>query len=779
ETVRRLHRRAATWFLERGEDEQAIEHLLAAGDYEAAADLFRPLRERLFLTSRYHLLERWLEQFPPSIAEAHPWLLLTRARLALMRGERASARRLCAQAEPFLKAQGDRSGLYTVYHDLAEIAKGNGDFHQAEALYRQALEYTVDDSQRAVCLGQMARCLYMRGGNVEEALRLLEQGMELAERSGFMLGRAGLLSLKGKMLSALGDFRAAIEAWHTALDLMEAYGNRHQQIGILDNAAYHHCLLGEFDQAEPLARRALELAHLFNRSTHYAYALNILGVIHQGRGEWEAARRCHQEALAIQRRLGERYEIPVTLNWLGLLARREGRLEEALHYGEESLTLREKLESDYETGLTLIDLGATYLELSQWERAESLWRRALDIFVRHKARYEQAQLHFYLAVSAHRRGDARAANEHLNASLELARRYGYEYLFVQDASWAAPLLLPLALEGEPFATEVFLRLGTPACELLLPLLKEQDESTRIRAIRLLGELGDEAAIKPLASLRRASSPYVRQAAEAALKAILSRPPPPLRVQTLGGFRLWRGGEEITRWPRRSARDLFLFLLAQYPQPVPAEALAELLWPQSSPRKARQNLRRAVADLRHTLEPDLPAAFPSRYIITGEETYSLSLPEGSWVDVWAFEEKLSAALALPCGNYEERRRALDALEKALSFYGGDYLPEIPYEDWALLRRERLRERYLTGLRRLARLRLEQGDVDGALEAGHRALEIDPWDEESVLLLMQAYQARGDVPAALGVYETFRDRLKRDIDLPPRDDLTALYNALRKQ
>ncbi|MEA3396097.1 MAG: tetratricopeptide repeat protein, partial [Chloroflexota bacterium] len=228
--MQRLHRRAAVWLLERGDDEHAIEHLLAARDYEAAADLVRPLRKRLFNTSRYHLLEGWLKQFPPSIAEHHPWLLLTRSQLATLRGEHTQGEQFCLQAEPLLQAQGDRAGLYTVYHNLAGIAQNRGDFAQAEQSHRRALNYAVDDTQRAVTLGQIARCLYMRDGEVQEALCLLDQAMELAWQSSHPLGRAGLLSLKGKMLSSLGNFTGALDAWHTALDLMEAYGNRHQQI---------------------------------------------------------------------------------------------------------------------------------------------------------------------------------------------------------------------------------------------------------------------------------------------------------------------------------------------------------------------------------------------------------------------------------------------------------------------------------------------------------------------------------------------------------------------
>ena len=776
--IQRLHRRAAAWFLERGDDERAIEHLLAAGDYEAAADLVRPLRERLFFTSRYHLLKGWLEQFPPDIAKTSPWLLLTRAQLATLRGDYAQAERFCRQAEPVLQAQGDRAGLYTVYHNLAGIAQDKGDFTQAKGFHRQALDYTTDDTRRAVTLGQIARCLYMRDGEVQEAMRLLDQAMGLAEQSGHPLGRAAIFSLKGKMLSNLGDFTAALDAWHMALDLMEAYGNRHQQIGILNNVAYHHRLLGQFDHAEPLVHRALELARAFDRQSEYAYTLNIQGTIHQARSEWEAARRCHEEALTIQRRFNERYEIPVTLNWLGLLARREGRLNEALRYGEEGLALHEELGNDYETGLSLIDVGATHLELGHLEQSGALWRRALDIFTHHQARYEQAQLNFYLAVLAQRRGEVNAAQTHLAAALDLAQRYDYDYIFVQDAAWAAPLFVPLAIHDSQFAVHLLPRLGRPAFDALLPLLDDSQPVIRARTATLLGCLGNATALKPLAARRHDPAPAVRQAVEGAIATLLSTPPPPLRVQCLSRFRVWRGDEEVARWPRRSARDIFLLLLLHYPQPLAADALAETLWPGSPPDKVSQNLHRAVSDLRRILEPDLPAGSPSRYLRVGHGTYALILPPGSHVDGEAFERELTQELAAAIpSTLEERQEAINRLEAALNHYTGDYLPELPYEDWALTRREYLRHLLMSGAHRLSRLCLEAGLLENAITIAHCALAQESWDEEATLVLMQAHTALGNIPAAIRAYEACRERLQRDLDLTPRDDLTALYNRLR--
>ncbi len=782
ETVRRLHRRAAAWLLERGDDERAFTHLLEAEDYEAAAELLHPLGKQLFAASRYQLLEDWLKQFPTTFTTTHPWLLLMQGELASTRGEYDVAERLYRQAEPLLQEREDTAGLYSLYYGLAVIAGArDGDFAAAEALARRALTYAPTDDDAAAALGKIAQCRYITQGAVPEVFDFLDRALERAEKARNPLRRASLLVIKGGALSSRGDFTAALDAWHTALDLMEAHGNRHKQIAVLENAAYHHCMLGQLDQAETLARRALELARLLGREALYGHGLNVLGFTHRAQGRLEEAQRCHREALTIHQRLDIKYEIAPALSFLALVARRRGQPDEALRLGEEALNHYERMDNAFECGAWLIEMGAIHLAREEDAQAEEMWRQAEAIITPAEARYEQTKLHFYLAVLAHHRGAEDGLAEHLEQAMALARAYEHDtpprclHFFVEEAAWTVPLMIHALRRGlVPECAECLLsRLGRPAFDALLPLLDDPDPSIRARAARILVRLGDAAALKPLAAHRDDPDPTVRQAVGEALQRLLAAPPEPLRVHTLGGFRLRRGDREIARWPRRSARDVFLLLLDQAPRPVPKERLMEALWPGSPSEKAAQNLRRAVADLRRALEPELPAGFPSRYLSTGDETYTLELPPESWVDFEEFETRVRQLL--------DRAQAPtpEELESVLALYRGDYLPEALYEDWTTLRRERLRELHLRALQRLGEIYLDSERYREAATAARRILEQDPWSEEATLLLMQACERLDDIPAALRAYEAHRDRLRRDLDLPPRDDLTALYNHLRRR
>ena len=780
EAVRDLHRRAAAWHLAQGEDELAVHHLLKAEDWLAAADVIRSLWRPLVATGRFGRLERWLSQFPPTFKETQPWLLLIRGRLETLRGNRRGAEQLYRQAEPLLLETQDDDGLFTLYHYLATLtAARRGDFPKAEALMRRALDHACSVEDRAQALGYIARYRYMSRGDAEEVQTLLRQAIELAEKADRPLLLADLLQLQGVIQSSRGLLQESLASFHQALRILEHVGNRPRMPVPLHNALYIHCLLGQFEEARTLLTKARRLAKDFGREDHLAYLLNLEGLLHQEQGEWDEARGCHEQALTLQQALGETYETPVTLNFLGLLHRRQGLLNEALRYGEMGLEKREEIGNAYEIGLSLIDVAATYFALGDLSRAGSLWRRAWATFQEYGARYELTQLHFYLALLAKRQGDEPSMAEHLQEAMSRAHEYEHGqpprclHFFMTEPAYTAELMTAALIRNlTPACVDCLLpRLGEAGREALLPLLRSPPAKVRARAAMLLGRLGDPAAIKPLAALRRDKDPAVQDAVSNALNALLSRPPPPLHVQCLGGFALRRGEESVTRWERSAARAVFLLLLLRRGRPVAMEWLMETLWPEHSPRKARKNLHQAVASLRRTLEPDLAAGLPSRYLRVENETYCLLLPAGSSVDFEVFEQRLNALLAESEPDAEE-------LVTALALYRGEFLPENRYEDWAASKRESLERLFIQGQMRLARIRLHEGRHHVAERAAQRVLAIEPWNEQAALLQMKACVARGDIAAARSVYDALARRLQEDLAASPSAALREFYQALHQ-
>jgi DNA-binding SARP family transcriptional activator len=78
-----------------------------------------------------------------------------------------------------------------------------------------------------------------------------------------------------------------------------------------------------------------------------------------------------------------------------------------------------------------------------------------------------------------------------------------------------------------------------------------------------------------------------------------------------------------------------------------------------------------------------------------------------------------------------REAVSAARAALARYGGDLLPDDPYEPWAELPRLRLRNHALGLLDLCADWAAQADDLDEAVRCLERAIELAPDEEERYL------------------------------------------------
>jgi predicted ATPase/DNA-binding SARP family transcriptional activator/Tfp pilus assembly protein PilF len=241
----------------------------------------------------------------------------------------------------------------------------------------------------------------------------------------------------------------------------------------------------------------------------------------------------------------------------------------------------------------------------------------------------------------------------------------------------------------------------------------------------------------------------------------------LRVRTLGGFTVWCGAVEAPKegWRRRKAGSLFKILLAAPGFILPREQAQEQLWPEAEPAAAARDLHGALYALRKTL-----GGAAERVHLAGD-MLRLEAPEDiSWFDAAAFESAAASALA---GNN------LEAAYAAHTLYTGEYLPDDPYEEWALVRRENLSAQHMALLLHLAELFGVNGELAEAERHLRLALALDPCHEDATTHLMAVLQAAGRRVEALKAYEELSTALARDLGVTPSSDTTALFEQLVAQ
>ncbi len=241
----------------------------------------------------------------------------------------------------------------------------------------------------------------------------------------------------------------------------------------------------------------------------------------------------------------------------------------------------------------------------------------------------------------------------------------------------------------------------------------------------------------------------------------------LNVRLLGGFDVQVDGTPVAddAWRLRKARSVVKVLALQTGRALHPERMQALLWPDRDRTAAANNLRQALYQARRALAT---AGADGAAVLSVRGDLLMLCSDGDIaLDIDAFGDAAGAA---------DRTGAPAELERALAAYGGELLPEDPYEPWAADARRALAERHLGLLLTLAALRTQTGDHEGAADPLRRALVADPLHEPAHRALMVAYAAAGRRQQALGHYAELRATLDRELATEPEPDTRALYRRL---
>ena len=240
------------------------------------------------------------------------------------------------------------------------------------------------------------------------------------------------------------------------------------------------------------------------------------------------------------------------------------------------------------------------------------------------------------------------------------------------------------------------------------------------------------------------------------------PPPPLHILTFGQFEVRQTNCLISdsALRRRRAGELFRLLLVSQNHSLSRDEIIEALWPNKPSSSIQPLFHQATSALRRTLEPELPDKFPSRYLQIEEGQVTLHMPPGSRMDFQVFEQHIQK----------------EEWEAALAIYRGDLFPSDRYAEWAVAPRERLRRLYLRALLIVAHSHDQAGRHREALDLCRRILEIEPWQEDAVLIGMKACLAFRDRAGALRLYRELERTLREELGTVPQPTLRELYESL---
>ena len=228
--------------------------------------------------------------------------------------------------------------------------------------------------------------------------------------------------------------------------------------------------------------------------------------------------------------------------------------------------------------------------------------------------------------------------------------------------------------------------------------------------------------------------------------------------------------------------LLAFLLLHRSRPLARDELGGAFWPEAAPGVVRNRLHVALYGLRK----DLRELTDQPIVVHGQRGFSIDAGIDLWLDTEEFDKALAAPRRQSHARNDSARNdsasndsALAWYERAVELYRGELLEDAPFEEWALVRRERLRLRYLEALDQVATLRFAAGHYTDCLDACQRLIPGDLCREEIHRLMMRCFTRLNQPHLAVRQYHQCERQLRDDLGIEPAEATRQLYEQIRRR
>lgn len=446
DAITTLHLRASQWYQQNGYAIEAVNHALAAQDFEAAADLIEQNASKVTTRGELTTLLRWIEALPADVSRRHPQIIISKAWSLTLAGELLQVESLLREIEKQIE-YGDETP--EIRELRGNISVFRGYFAMLAGDYTRAIELTLSAEALLPERSVQARSIlpYTLGashrgkGEYEEARLAFVHLAKIGEAANELLIWATAETEVINTLRALGRLREANETARLALEKMKEKGVLN--FGSLAKLEVALCDVlrdqNELDEAHQRVLGVIKRMSAWDMPTDRLFAYLALTRIREAQGDFAGAfevlkiakelRSAHPVLAALSRSV-DIYEIRLLLATHDISA--AARLMDALHPGvSQMVNLRDQ---------ELIMLARVRLAQGKYDEAAAILAplsASAEAGARRSAFLESLTLQ---ACVAEAQGKREAAITILMKTLTLAEPEGLLRLFVEEGEGMWSLL---------------------------------------------------------------------------------------------------------------------------------------------------------------------------------------------------------------------------------------------------------------------------------------------------------------------------------------------------
>jgi LuxR family maltose regulon positive regulatory protein len=459
ELVPTLHRRASRWHEDNGLIDEAIQHALAAEDFERAVGLIEGAAEATWMRRGAATFLSWVGALPDDVVRSRPLLCVYHGLALLMSGRPLEAVESRLQDAMAADATASVSGEIALVRGL--IATYRGETRQSLELMRRALERLPEESLflRSLVAGILG-LNYMYQGDVKAATPALEEAARIGQQVGNFMNAVLALCHLAELSMIQGRLYEARARYEQALELVLDDRGREWPVAGVPLIGLGE-LSREWNDLEAAVRRfteGIELTRQFGDIWAIS-AYTVLAQVKQAQGDPAGAHEAIQKArqLAIRFDATEMDDVRVAA-YQALLWIDQGNLEAAARWAEErglevGTGADGLVEAVGRVRQPFLD-EFEYIALARLYLAQGRYDQALELLAPLLQKVEDAGwVRFVIEILvlqslAHQaKGDVEPALAALERALALAEPGGFVRIFVREGEPVARLLRQSASRG--------------------------------------------------------------------------------------------------------------------------------------------------------------------------------------------------------------------------------------------------------------------------------------------------------------------------------------------
>lgn len=723
-----LHQAAARYFERTDKNDQAIYHLGIIGDDYGVAKILQTHGRTMINHGQLESLLQRTQRISEILRNQFLMLWIYEGEIYRYRCLFEKAFTCYAKAEKLAQRVNDAFIHSLALEGQARIFLDTIQPDRAETLLKQAIELLEADPQADQnhllrLFGLMAENL-INSGRAAEAEEWYAKCQELNGdfQDEFFEARLHLRTGRLKQVKKLLDLTREREA----LANNQYLARFHRETDILLSLV--EMMLGNPERAKQLAESGMLQG--IRQKAPFVEACGWMRMGHAAqmmpKYDFSIANECYKTALDIMDQLDVPRGKAEPLMGLCLLYGRENMYELSMEYGKAALAETEKVNDEWLSSLIRLSMGVATCSAHRYSEANAIFMECHHRFMHCGDSYGVTVSLLWQAILAYRMEQDDLFPQVMERFLRLMQAGEYDFL-LDRRTLVGPAdprqLVPLLIEAQRL-----------------------DIQTHYVSY-LLSKLG--------------------------MEHMTYHPGYTLRIETLGQFRVWLGDKELSSkdWQRDKAKEIFQLLLINRRRLIPKDEIISLLFGSQDEKSANRDFKVALNALNTALEPARLARSNPFFIQRHSTSYGLNLAAGLELDMVDFESLIKAGL-----EEQKTERALTYLEKGLSLYTGDFLPDRRFEDWCLEERERLQVLFLRGSERMAKLCVEMKAYDSAIHWCERMLEKDPCWEEAYRLLMQCHYELNNRNQAIKWYQRCCKTIKAELGIEPMKATKQLYNQI---